>query len=378
MSDRIRALVPLAMACALAAVLIVVAGCSGQSGRQQGGQQQEEATQTSMQLDLVQQWVTSAHARPITFAAEEEGCKNCHDGQTFSETGGGFQPRLGAESTGTGGSTGATGSAETTPARDWVVATDCRACHTAAGAQIAGDGQVDQIPSIDTAEGGLGAVCMACHNGWHPAGARDGEMGAPHGSVQTDMLYGVNVVPVQGGGGTQSDVESESPHLKVTNTCAGCHVSGSGGSPNHTFKVESYKGCQRENCHNQDMTQGGTAREDYDGDGQTEKFQLEVDGLLDTLQSEINRSAGTSSFSSAQGQVVFEGGNVSASDPAYGAAYNYFFVRNDRSRGVHNGPFTIQLLQESLAALSTGGTGGTGGGTESTGTGGTGSETTTP
>lgn len=376
MSEKVRALVPLAMAFALAVVLVVVAGCSGQSDQQQGGQQQGEATQTSMQLGIVQQWVTSAHSRPITFAAEEEGCKNCHDGQTFSETGGGFQPRLGAESTGTGGSTGATGSTETTPPRDWVVATDCRVCHTAAGAQIADDGQVDQIPSIDSARGGLGSVCMACHNGWHPAGARNGELGAPHGSVQTDMLYGVNVVPVQGGGGaTQSEVASESPHLKVTNTCAGCHMAG-GDSPNHTFKVESYKGCQRKDCHKQDMTQGGTAKEDFDGDGQTEKFQAEVDGLMNTLQSEINRSAGTSSFSSAQGQVVFEGGSVSASDPAYAAAYNYFFVRNDRSRGVHNGPFTIKLLQDSLAAL--GGTGGTGGGAESTGTGGTGSETTTP
>lgn len=362
MIDRLRAPAPLLFAIALAVLLVVMVGCTGQVGdREPTGGKQEPRT---MRLEIVEQWAESSHARPITFAAEEEGCKNCHDGQTFTQAGGGFQPRFEAETT---GSAGATGSAETTPPRDWVVATDCRVCHTAAGVRIAEAGEVEQIPSLDRAEGGYGALCMACHNGWHGAGARDGELGAPHGSVQTDMFFGVNTVPVEAqGGATQSEVESESPHAKVTDTCVGCHVSG-GDSPNHTFVVQSFEGCKRKDCHKSDMTDGGTAKEDFDGDGTTEKYQVEVEGLLDALEAAINQSAGTSSFTSAQGNVVFEGGQVTATDPAYAAAYNYLFVVDDRSRGVHNPKFTMRLLQDSLASV--------GGGTQG---GGTGTETTTP
>jgi hypothetical protein len=35
----------------------------------------------------------------------------------------------------------------------------------------------------------------------------------------------------------------------------------------------------------------------------------------------------------------------------YKAAYNYLFVRLDGSRGLHNLPYTIQLLQQTIRAL---------------------------
>jgi hypothetical protein len=109
-------------------------------------------------------------------------------------------------------------------ARDFTVAVDCKACHMGAGAAIADKGSVDQIPSVPTAEGGLGSVCTACHNGWHMSGKNaDGELTAPHTSVQTDMLYGVNTVdPRVESTATQGDPQS--PHLKVKDKVGGQRV----------------------------------------------------------------------------------------------------------------------------------------------------------
>lgn len=392
MRERLRIIVPLLLVLVLA--LVALAGCQqggtgGEDENQQegGGQQQEQG----LELEVVKQWVESGHARPITFAAEEEGCKNCHDGQTFSETGGGFQPRMSVqtteaggegddEATGTAGTDDETGTAseegtgaageEEEQERDWVVATDCRACHTGAGAQIAEEGSVEGIPNLETAEGGQGALCMACHNGWHPPGVSRGEPTAPHYSTQTDMMYAVNTLDpgasqgATGGAGQdttgtgestgtagQGDEEMRSPHLEVRDTCVGCHVAG-GDNANHRFEIEDFEGCQREGCHEQDMTDGGDAEEDYDGDGRTEKVTAEVEGLMDTLEQEIIRSAGITSFESAQGQVLFKGGRLNANGPEYAAAYNYLYVDKDGSRGIHNTQFTVQLLQDSIEAVS--------------------------
>lgn len=379
MSERRRRLVLLGVAAPLALAVAALAGCAGQGETEQRGRRKPE--ERTMRVELVEQWAQSGHARPVTFAAEEEGCKNCHDGLTYTQAGGGFQPRFqateqtgtaGEEETGTAGEeeTGTAGEEEQEP-RDYVVATDCRACHTEAGVRIAEEGQIEGVPNVATAEGGFGALCMSCHNGWHEAGARDGELGAPHASVQTDMLYGVNVLAVPESPATQeSDVESESPHLRVEDTCVGCHVSGREG-PDHTFAIEDFEGCEGEGCHEGDMTDGGEASEDFDGDGQTERYAAEIEGLLESLEDAINESAGSTSFTDQGGNVVFEGGaRVTPDDPAYAAAYNYFYVIFDSSRGMHNPKFAAKLLRDSLDSLNEGGTGGgTGGGTETTGTG---------
>lgn len=336
--------------------LVALAGCSS-NGSQDGATNvggaatSADTTKTTMSLETVKQWAGSGHAQVVTRAATEDGCKNCHDGLTFSETGGGFQARMTMPAIDTSAQADAsdpgTDDGDQESVRDFAVATDCRACHTGAGAAIADRGTVDQIPSITSAEGGLGAVCMACHNGWHMAGKNaDGELTAPHTSVQTDMLYGVNTVdPGVESTATQGDMRS--PHLKVKNTCVGCHLAGDDGS-NHTFRVTSFAGCEAKDCHDTDMSQGAIAKEDYDGDGTKEETVVEIEGLSAALETAIESKAGK--FESQRGQVVFVDG-AKPDQATYAAAYNYFFVQKDGSRGVHNTSFVVDLLTRSIRAV---------------------------
>jgi hypothetical protein len=333
-----------ALVLALALVMIValaVSGCAKGTSTTGGTNEEQKEKSQGLKVKIVEDWAKSAHARPVVFAAEESGCQNCHDGLTFTQTGGGFQPRF------------ATSSAEAP--RDWVVATDCRACHTGVGPTIAEKGSIEGVPSLPTAKGGLGALCMACHNGWHPSGpGRGGNPSAPHLSVQTDMLFGINTVDVgsSSASATAAGETSESPHAKkVKDTCVGCHLAGSAG-PNHLFKITDFKSCQRKDCHKQDMTDGGTSPEDLDGDGTKEKVNAEVQGMMDKLKAAINKKAGSSEFKSEHGQVAFVGSQVTTASPAYKAAYNYFYVMQDKSMGIHNFGFTSRLLQQSLDAVS--------------------------
>lgn len=338
----------------VALMLVALAGCTqaeDQGDANNGGTNGDADAPQSMTLELVEQWAESRHAQVVTNAATEEGCMNCHDGLTFTTTGGGFQARMSASGTDTAGQADAndpgTDEGGEESARDFTVATDCRACHMGAGAEIADKGSVDQIPSIPTAEGGLGSVCMACHNGWHASGKNaSGALTAPHTSVQTDMLYGVNTVDP----GVESNANAPDPgsvHLRVEDTCVGCHVTGAEGA-NHTFRVTSFTACESTDCHDQDMTDGGTATEDFDGDGSVEKTVIEIEGLTEKLKGAIEAKAGT--FQSSRGQVAFAAGTV-VDDATYAAAYNYFFVLKDGSRGIHNPAFTVDLLNLSIRAV---------------------------
>ena len=352
MTKTMRFALPLLLVSAIAATALTGCG-SGGNGRGTGEDgASTDATQT-MSLEIVEQWAISRHAQVVTRAATEEGCKNCHDGLTFTETGGGFQARIATSSVAASGQADAndpgTDEGGEESVRDFTVATDCRVCHMGAGAAIADKGSVDKIPSIPTAEGGLGALCMACHNGWHMAGkSAAGELTGPHTSVQTDMLFGVNTVD-PGIESTATEGAKGSPHLKVKDTCVGCHVAGSDAEgPNHTFRVTSFKGCQAKDCHDQDVTQGVTAKEDYDGDGTKEKSIAEIEGLTAQLKTAIESKAGK--FESARGQVAFASG-IAPDQATYAAAYNYFFVLKDGSRGVHNTAFTVDLLSRSIRAV---------------------------
>ena len=91
---------------------------------------------------------------------------------------------------------------------------------------------------------------------------------------------------------------------------------------------------------------------DYDGDGKVETVQEEVQGLLQTF---IN-DKGTGLFQTMKDAPYDAKGKFANSKTQYSlevvaALYNYKFVLEDRSKGVHNSTYAVQLLMDSLKAL---------------------------
>jgi hypothetical protein len=77
---------------------------------------------------------------------------------------------------------------------------------------------------------------------------------------------------------------------------------------------------------------------DHDGDGVEEGLQHEVEGLLDTLYSVLPKDE--------DGDFVVDSATTSFDVAA--AMYNYSFVEEDRSMGIHNPAFTVALMQLSI------------------------------
>jgi hypothetical protein len=143
-------------------------------------------------------------------------------------------------------------------------------------------------------------------------------------------------------------------------------------------------------CHTTAVDFRDVARGDYDGSGGLpQPVQDEIAGLLANLSTEINARLATllgnsnNSFTVASGRIVyaltpnlatgpyttFPGPGVPASQnptswtslsaqqkadwlALYQAAYNYAFVKNDGSNGIHNTGYAVNLLQSSIKAIN--------------------------
>ncbi len=210
---------------------------------------------------------------------------------------------------------------------------NCRTCHnihttyTNTDFSLTGDAQPVQLENTDgTYDGGLGNLCANCHQirNEKPAVA-DGNIevtssrfGTHHG-VESQMLLGEGGLGVSG---------NPSAHYKfVENTCVGCHM---GEERNHTYEPEVER-CQE--CHD--------GAENFDMDG----VQTEVRAMFEEL---------TALFTE-QGYIDPENGRwVTGTYPEEiaNAMWNYKFVEEDQSMGVHNSAFAKALLQQAMDTLS--------------------------
>ncbi len=215
----------------------------------------------------------------------------------------------------------------------------CRTCHdihtsyTSADFSRTGDGAPAKMATTEgTFDGGEGNLCANCHQIRNELPvASGGEITfetsrfGTHYGVEAQMLLGEGGLMVSG---------SPSFHYGVENTCVTCHM---GEDYNHTFEPEP-EYCQ--GCH-----------ADLDtldrNDVQTEIQELldQVRGLLEAHPSGIidqELLAEDEPNRSVPGTYPEE---VAA------AMWNYMFVLEDQSRGVHNPPFARALLEQALEAL---------------------------
>jgi hypothetical protein len=92
---------------------------------------------------------------------------------------------------------------------------------------------------------------------------------------------------------------------------------------------------------------------DYDGDGKIEVIQQEVQGLYERL---INPK-GTGLLQTMSNPIYDAKGHyIEKNKTEYpvevvGALYNYKFVAEDGSKGMHNSTYAVQLLMDSIKAL---------------------------
>ena len=285
-------------------------------------------------------WANSMHAVTTRDPAGNATCVGCH--------------------TGTGFTTRMSGGTITDTSYHPI---DCAACHEPHGLTTpANDSHlIRNMQSATLADGtqvttaGEGILCMQCHQSRLNVASVDSTAGSahfgPHEGPQADMLMGTN------GYTYGQQIPSSAHQFVVTNTCVDCHMQTVASTDpaflnagDHTFSTtyapsgqtpEDLVGaCQT--CHGPDITSFNFALFDYNGDGKIDGVQTEVQELLDQLSTMLppNNSVKSSlTIDSTWTKSQLE------------AAYNWLFVTNDGSKGIHNTAYAVGLIKASIANL---------------------------
>jgi hypothetical protein len=266
-------------------------------------------------------WATSVHGSGPAFAVAgaRVPCAGCHSG-------GGFADRIAA------GMTNAEDvqSADPNPSR-----IDCRTCHQIHTTYTNTDWALettDPVPlyAIEgaTYDGGMGNLCANCHQ------QRSAFPAATDGKVSVDSTHwgghhGPEAALLLGVGGAGGVEGKPSGHYDaVKDTCVTCHLGGAGQDANHTFMpvVANCLGCH------------------------TDATSLDVDGkqteIMDKL-AQVAAALETKGLLDKDGVVIV--GDYPEAEAA--ALWNYLFVLEDKSNGVHNIEYANALLDSALAGL---------------------------
>jgi hypothetical protein len=290
----------------------------------------------------VYQWTDAGHgdhdSRAFTYPVGEtrKSCVKCH-------TGGGFIDYV-------------NGIAQDDRRTEHQVIS-CAVCHDIHGDenehQIRTTSDVTLANDEEVRSGGLGKLCMNCHQSRRDVDTYTAEYHShygPHYAPQTDVYVGT------GGYEYGMTISSTLHSDNVADSCVRCHMATPDNAAlinpittaslagEHTFKmeynnIENVKPCV--GCHSGITTFNFTASGDYDGDGATEGLQDEVTGILEALALKlpplnVNEVTVAEDYTLAQLR----------------AAYNYLLIQKDGSLGVHNLGYAVDLLQTSYNDLT--------------------------
>jgi hypothetical protein len=209
---------------------------------------------------------------------------------------------------------------------------DCRACHQIHTSYTGADWALETSDPVDlyafegvTFDGGEGNLCANCHQPRRGMDeATDGMVAitsthwGPHHGPQSAMLLGI--------AGEGAEGKPSAHYSMVENTCVSCHM---GEGANHTFEPD-VAACQA--CH--------ADAENFDING----VQTEVQAKLDELEEALI----------AKGWLDEEGHPAVTDVPEAEAAalWNWIYIAHeDKSLGVHNPTYTMDLLEAGLEAL---------------------------
>ena len=215
---------------------------------------------------------------------------------------------------------------------------------------------------------GSGNLCANCHQGRRAvatqvkAGTLSSHFGNHHGP-EADLFLGVNGFEVPG-----KKYGSSAHTYVVQDSCVDCHLARPEGryslGPNvggHSFyakgevhEATKINAAACSDCH-EGVGQDGeffdiAAKADYDGDGTVENAQAEVEGLLHLI---VNPE-GTGVLQTANPPAYKADGSWNStrglefSTATVAAVWNYKFVEEDRSLGIHNTKYAVQLLMDTI------------------------------
>lgn len=291
----------------------------------------------------VYEWQRSLHSTGYVYRFSGS-CMPCHSAKGFIET---WDPKY-------------AGTAYIPRATEQEGVT-CQACHDPHGPGM-GEHQLRAITTATLSNGfvvteamaGTGVLCMNCHHSRQSANAVVAGTGSisPHHSTQGDLLLGEN--------GYEYGMQMPSSRhlLAVTNSCLGCHMQLVEGTSyaslntlvgGHTFRLiyndASTNIAVTEVCSVCHVEQGtfDFGGEDYDRDGTIEGVQTETLGLLQQIALRLPPVGSTN--------IVYSSSFTKSQRAAY---WNYMYILEDKSLGVHNPKYTAAILQASIDDLDGG------------------------
>lgn len=211
--------------------------------------------------------------------------------------------------------------------------------------------------------GGMGQLCMNCHRGRYDSKVKVlaqanpnvyANRFYPHYSPQTDMFVGANAYEFD------QDLSGLMTHGGTPNGCVTCHMSErrlgtSSYRPNHGMNMVD-KATGKDNveacieCHGEiEEFTDIRAMDDYDGDGIIESAIQEVADMMETLKARLPKNAAGTEVSNSSADSVVVRAELAKYPNILGAMWNYWFVKNDFSGGVHNTKYAVALLKLSFA-----------------------------
>lgn len=326
----------------------------------------------------------------ITITVNSGACNQCHDAPTHHVKGTEWYVSGHANMTripsGTGrdycvrchtsdGFIGFIGGAATTNTA--YSAVGCQACHEPHGQTMPTNNPhlIRTMASVTMGDGtvvtnaGEGLLCLECHHSRNGSAVTNvanyplglptwpgGSSFGPHDGPQGDMIMGINAITYG------KNIPSSAHRQAITNLCVTCHMQATASTDpgflvagGHTFHMEGTNSsgtvvqmtaaCAQ--CHG-NVSTFDLVREDYNGDGVIEGVQEEVQHLLDQLSTLLPNSSGVIDGTVKSSLSV----KTNWTKAQLNAAYNWQFVSNDGSKGIHNIPFAVGVLKASIADLT--------------------------
>lgn len=318
---------------AMTALTIALTGCTRKITRVEVVQEPQScfnchSDANTILVDAEQQWENSRHSTGSTLNENDSSCKGCHTSEGFI-----------ARATGT-------------TAPDTIENPTAIHCFTCHAPHTNGDFALRWTTTPLLANGASfnlnsGNLCAACHQGRRNVGTyvttrttMTSRFG-PHHSNQADMLIGTNGYEFAG------YTYERTTHREATTAagkdgCLECHYKATsqyvvGGHSfnmraevhgNEVLNIAACTPCHGENDDYADIGPGYSVRDSVETLAADLRARLVAAGLLD----------GTTGLPKA----------VSTSKDSAGAVWNYMSVEEDRSVGMHNPAYAMDLLRSSI------------------------------